>query len=368
MMEPFEFDPPPPPETRAVWSSLKSQFYLCHKDWQRSGMMDPLAFPTYIKGKWHLLYLWKKYQDKPEMINFITRQIPEGAVVDTQDLSRDNIADRAQAVIERAPRRNTKAPVAVVRVPTAATPSTITMATAKKKDSAHAWLDSFSSDLLKAFSRDRDADDEDKTKKKKRYDDGEKKAELLALRKERHECWKQCTEFEDQLERMAPGERKNLVQGRLTAENKALLETEAEMEELGRAIAGKPNKKPKESHEEAVSVGDESSEEHDNNHRGKEKHVDEKKPVDKKNKHLGQEDDDSEEDDETSDPDTPERMKERRKKNLPKCLHWAKYSTGSRQTKPCSIERQWDPSFWKSSPRIMVKKYGCDTIFQQIPP
>jgi hypothetical protein len=38
--------------------------------------------------------------------------------------------------------------------------------------------------------------------------------------------------------------------------------------------------------------------------------------VDKKNKHLGQEDDDSEEDDETSDPDTPERMKERRKKKF----------------------------------------------------
>ena len=62
---------------------------------------------------------------------------------------------------------------------------------------------------------------------------------------------------------------------------------------------------------------------------------------------VGQDDDDTldGDDDEEYDPDTPERRKERRKKNiLPKCQHWAKDTPGSRQTKACSNERQWVPS------------------------
>jgi hypothetical protein len=313
-----------PASTKAVWSSMKSAFYICHKDWKRSGQMDPLSFPNFIKGKWHLLYLWKKYQDNPDMMNFITRSIPEEAVVDSQDQTRDNIADRAQAVMERAPRRNARAPVAVVQVPTAATPSTITMATAKKKDSAHLWLDSFSSDLLKAFSRDRDADNEEKTKKNKKNADGEQKAELLALRKERRECWKQCTEFEDQLETMAPGERRDLVQRRLNAEAKALRETEAEMAELAISIAGTTqNKKAKRSHEKTIekviSIDDDDESEDDSE---------------------GKNNDDSGEDD-PGDPDTPERLKERRKNKyfakmpvLGKIHSWIQANKGLFKKKP----------------------------------
>jgi hypothetical protein len=48
-----------PGSTKAVWSSLKSAFFLCHNNWQKSGHMDPESFPIWSKDRWHLLYLWK---------------------------------------------------------------------------------------------------------------------------------------------------------------------------------------------------------------------------------------------------------------------------------------------------------------------
>jgi hypothetical protein len=295
-----------PSNTKSVWSSLKSAFYLCHKDWKRSGQMDPEEFPNFSKDKWHLLYLWKKFHKSPEMINMITRSLHPDAIVDSMDQTNENIADRAQLVMQKSCRRNARAPVASIRVPPAATPSTISMFTEQKeqkKDPALLWLDTISNNLMQVFKENKN--DGKRKRKKKRHGDSlglsTVRRELASLRKDRRDCWVLVRQLDKEVLTSVGPCREN-IKRMIASEKESIQVIEDDMRELEERV-GKPqkktkvnpgyNKSKKKDHNDIISVDDESDDEKSEDDESEDDESEDGKSEDKKSE--GEDDEQSEE-------------------------------------------------------------------------
>lgn len=257
-----------PHATKAVWSALRSSFYHVHKNWQASGKMDPDSFPDFMSDAWHLLYLWRKFHQRPEMINLISRSVHQDAIVDSLDYETDKIAERAEAQIGNAPRRNV--PVKSIRITRiAATPSSTSLVTegnvtegttsAKvkrelKRNPSSSWMDSFSTNLANVLKT--DSENQDKT---------------VSLRAERRKCWDQLDKFREQLELATSTSHRRLIQERLDDEKESLgimarklkvleaLEKEQEKELEPAKKSKRNNKKKERAVREDISVSSGSS-------------------------------------------------------------------------------------------------------------
>jgi hypothetical protein len=74
---------------KAKYSSLRTEFTVCHSKWSASGQNNPERWPSFIEGRMYLLYFFKIMENDKVMMNMVLRKLPGTAALNSESLDTD---------------------------------------------------------------------------------------------------------------------------------------------------------------------------------------------------------------------------------------------------------------------------------------